>query len=181
MLKTNIITITPDQDTAVLVGPEGLVWTQPAIGEPVILAARNEAERAAAAQHIGELLGMGLVPYGLPLDQSVRVAMFGGPVTRGCVWVPASEAPAPEGGDPLPTAYAVFTPPEPQRTERADDLITISEAAALLAGAQALGLAQALPMQALLVEKVKHRGADGRNATVSIARCHDTLKQTGNQ
>ena len=34
--------------------------------------------------------------------------------------------------------------------------------------------------QALLVEKVKHRGEDGRNATVSIARCHDTLKQTGN-
>ena len=58
---------------------------------------------------------------------------------------------------------------------------SVSEAAALLAGAQAQGLAQALPMQALLVEKVKHRGEDGRNATVSIARCHDTLKQTGNQ
>ena len=132
MLKTTIQTITPDQDVCVLVGPEGLIWVQPAIGEPVILAARNEAERAAAAQHISDLLAMGLVPYGMPIDQRVRVAMFGGPVTCGCVWVPASEAPAPEGGDPLPTAYAVFTPPEPQRTERADDLITISEAAALL-------------------------------------------------
>ena len=132
MLKTNIITITPDQDTAVLVGPEGLVLAPPAIGPPVILAARNEGERAAAVQHIADLLAMGLVPYGLPLNQRNFIAMFGGPVTRGCRWVPASEAPPPVGGEPMPTAYAVFAVPEPRRTAPADDLITISEAAALL-------------------------------------------------
>ena len=132
MLKTNVQIITPDQDTAVLVGPEGLVWVQPAIGEPVILAARNEAERAAAAQHIIDLLTMGLVPYGLPLNQASIVAMFGGPVTRGCAWVPASEAPQPEGGEPLPTTYVAFALPEARRTAQADDLITISAAASLL-------------------------------------------------
>lgn len=132
MLKTTVTTITPDQDTHVLVGPEGLVWTQPAIGEPVILAARSESERAAAAEHIAALLGMGLVPYGLPLDQRVQVAMFGGPVTRGCEWVRYDAAPAPAGDEPLPTVYAVFAQPEPRRTTQADDLITISEAARLL-------------------------------------------------
>lgn len=48
---------------------------------------------------------------------------------------------------------------------------SVSEAAALLAGAAVLGRATPLPGQALLVEKFNHCGADGRNATVSIARC----------
>jgi cobalt-precorrin 5A hydrolase len=52
---------------------------------------------------------------------------------------------------------------------------SVSEAAALLAGAGVLGRSEALPMTALLVEKFKHRGADGRNATVSIARCDSFL------
>lgn len=132
MLKVNATTITPDQDTAVLVGPEGLVWVQPAIGEAVILAARNEGERAAVSKHIDDLLAMGLVPYGLPLNQQVIISIFGGPVTRGCRWVPAHEAPPPVGGEPLPERYAVFSAPEPRRTAQADDLITISEAASLL-------------------------------------------------
>lgn len=41
---------------------------------------------------------------------------------------------------------------------------SVSEAAALLAAGPDA------PMSALVVEKHKHRGADGRNATVSIAR-----------
>lgn len=41
---------------------------------------------------------------------------------------------------------------------------SVSEAAALLAAGPHT------PMTALVVEKHKHRGADGRNATVSIAR-----------
>ena len=40
---------------------------------------------------------------------------------------------------------------------------SVSEASALLAGG-------GLPMTALVVEKHKHRGADGRHATISIAR-----------
>ena len=46
---------------------------------------------------------------------------------------------------------------------------SVSEAAALLAGGQLLGLDQPLPMHALCVEKHRYRGADGKNATVSIA------------
>lgn len=41
---------------------------------------------------------------------------------------------------------------------------SVSEAAALLVGGN-------LPMTALVVEKLKHRGADGHNATVSLACC----------
>lgn len=44
---------------------------------------------------------------------------------------------------------------------------SVSEAAALLVGGQGTPL----PMNALLLEKFKHRGEDGRNATVSLARC----------
>lgn len=132
MLKAEVKIIAPDQDTYVLVGPEGLVWVQPAIGEPVILAARHAAECAAAAEHIAALLGMGLVPYGLPLNQRVLVSMFGGPVTRGAQWAAWDEAPPPAGGEPLPTAYAVFIAPKPRRMAAAKDLITISEAARLL-------------------------------------------------
>jgi len=46
---------------------------------------------------------------------------------------------------------------------------SVSEAAALLAASAAGPVPGAT---ALLVEKHKHRGADGRNATVSLARCH---------
>lgn len=44
---------------------------------------------------------------------------------------------------------------------------SVSEAAALLVGGQG----SPLPVSALLLEKFKHRGEDGRNATVSLARC----------
>lgn len=42
---------------------------------------------------------MGLVPYGLPLNHRVTVAMFGGPVLRDCQWVPWQDAPEPRGDD----------------------------------------------------------------------------------
>ena len=78
MLSVKPTRIAPDDTTCYLVGPEGLVWTQPAIGEPFSLAARSEAERENAAAFVGELLRMGLVPYGLPLNQRAVVALFGG-------------------------------------------------------------------------------------------------------
>lgn len=78
-------------------------------------------------------------------------------------WAMAFYAPAELAGVPVPN------PSETVR--RYTGTPSVSEAAALLAGARALGHEQALPMTALLVEKFKHRGADGRNATVSIARC----------
>jgi cobalt-precorrin 5A hydrolase len=45
----------------------------------------------------------------------------------------------------------------------------VSEAAALLAAGA--------DMQSLLVEKHKHRGPDGRNATVSVARMNEGSKR----
>lgn len=67
---------------------------------------------------------------------------------------------------------AVAVPNPSEVVRRFTGTPSVSEAAALLAGAQVQGLAEALPMQALLVEKFKHRGEDGRNATVSLARCN---------
>ena len=71
-----------------------------------------------------------------------------------------------------PAQLAVVAVPNPSETVRQyTNTPSVSEAAALLAGAHWLGQSAALTVNALLVEKFKHRGADGRNATVSIARC----------
>ena len=60
---------------------------------------------------------------------------------------------------------AVVEVPHPSETVRHyTGTPSVSEAAALLAAGPNT------PMTALVVEKHKHKGADGRNATVSIAR-----------
>ncbi len=110
-LAVNVTIIVPDDRTTYLVGPEGTVWTQPAVGDPYIIAARSATERVAAQRFVAELLGMGLVPYGIPLGQRVAIALFGGNSLRDCQWVPWSSAPAPAGGDPLPTQAVVLLPP----------------------------------------------------------------------
>lgn len=109
-MRQRIMFIEPDESTYYLVGPEGLVWTQPAIGEPVIIAANTEEDREVAIDFIRGLLGMGLVPYGIPTNQRQMVAMFGGDVDRDCRWVQHSDAPAPVGeeGDELPTRAAII-------------------------------------------------------------------------
>ena len=62
-----------------------------------------------------------------------------------------------------PAELAAVPVPNPSATVlRHVGTPSVSEAAALLAGR--------VPMSALLVEKHKHRGPDGKNATVSIAR-----------
>ena len=59
---------------------------------------------------------------------------------------------------------AQVTVPHPSETVRKHTgTPSVSEACALLAGG-------GLPMTALVVEKQRHRGLDGRNATLSIAR-----------
>ncbi|MEO5606937.1 MAG: cobalamin biosynthesis protein [Polaromonas sp.] len=73
-----------------------------------------------------------------------------------------------------PAALAAVPVPNPSETVRKyTGSPSVSEAAALLAAAAVAG--HALAATALLVEKHKCRGADGRNATVSLARCHDFL------
>jgi cobalt-precorrin 5A hydrolase len=64
-----------------------------------------------------------------------------------------------------PQELAAVAVPNPSETvRRHTGTPSVSEAAALLAAGPGT------PATALLVEKHKHRGADGRNATVSIAR-----------
>lgn len=79
---------------------------------------------------------------------------------------------AQEHGWPLhfypPEQLAQVHVPNPSETVRKyTGTPSVSEAAALLAAGPNT------PMTALVVEKHKHRGADGRNATVSIARKTD--------
>ena len=69
-----------------------------------------------------------------------------------------------------PAQLAAIPVPNPSETvRRHTGSPSVSEAAALLAASAA---GQVLPGTALLVEKHKFKGADGRNATVSLARCH---------
>lgn len=100
----------PTDNTYYLVGEDGLVWVQPAIGEPFIIAADNEQQRNDAADFIWGLLHLGLVPYGLALNHRQQVATFGGARLRGCKWVLHSEAPQPKGdeGDDLPKKPAII-------------------------------------------------------------------------
>jgi len=64
-----------------------------------------------------------------------------------------------------PEQLAAVAVPNPSETvRRYTGTPSVSEAAALLAAGPGT------PASALVVEKYKHRGADGRNATVSIAR-----------
>lgn len=68
-----------------------------------------------------------------------------------------------------PGQLAAVPVPNPSETVRKyTGTPSVSEAAALLA-------AGAAGPEALLVEKHKCRGTDGRNATVSVARCPDPL------
>lgn len=63
---------------------------------------------------------------------------------------------------------AVPVPNPSETVRRYTGTPSVSEAAALLAAGPAIG--QAAPVSALVIEKYKHRGTDGKNATVSIAR-----------
>jgi hypothetical protein len=88
MLAVETTYIDPTPETHILVGPEGTVMVEPALGgDPFILAANTDGERVRAAMFIKELLDMGLVPYGLPLNHKANVALFGGSVLRDCGWV----------------------------------------------------------------------------------------------
>lgn len=111
MFIANVEIIQPDDETYFLVGPDGkLVWFYDAF-DAYIIAARNDAERNRADAFIGQLLKIGLVPFGMPLNQRATVAMFGGRWTRDCRWVPHTDAPPPTDapdGDPLPEKVCVI-------------------------------------------------------------------------
>ena len=127
-MEQRVLFIEPSESTHYLVGPEGLVWTQPAIGEPFIMAADNKEDRQAAADFLMGLLGMGLVPYGVPLNHRQNIALFGGPPTRDCRWMHYTDAPAPTGdeGDELPTRAAIIVPLNSKR--RSDEIFNAAVA-----------------------------------------------------
>lgn len=108
-MKVNVTILKETEDAEVLVGTEGLVWVQPALGNPYILGARNDNEKRQVVTHIAGLLRMGLVPYGMPVTQRVNQALFGGSSIRDCQWVKRVDMPAPKGepGDTLPTQVVV--------------------------------------------------------------------------
>jgi hypothetical protein len=97
MRRQEVRFINASEDTYYLVGPEGLVWVEAAGGEQYIVAANNPAERRTATIFLGQLLDMGLIPYGMPLLQRVFVNLFGGKPTRDCHWVHHTKAPPPIG------------------------------------------------------------------------------------
>ncbi|MBT0571325.1 cobalamin biosynthesis protein [Curvibacter sp. CHRR-16] len=69
-----------------------------------------------------------------------------------------------------PAELATVPVPNPSETvRRYTGTPSVSEAAALLLAGHHTGLSHALPASHLLVEKHKHLGADGKNATVSVA------------
>lgn len=71
-----------------------------------------------------------------------------------------------------PDELAAVPVPNPSETVRKyTGTPSVSEAAALLVGGQGAPL----PVTTLLLEKFKHRGEDGRNATVSLARCDSSF------
>jgi len=112
----------------------------------------REAVRAALAQagaHAGQVVAAASIT--IKQDEAALLAL------------------AQEHGWPLafypPEQLAQVEVPNPSETVRKyTGTPSVSEAAALLAAGPNT------PMTALVVEKHKHRGADGRNATVSIAR-----------
>lgn len=69
---------------------------------------------------------------------------------------------------PASQLAAVAVPNPSETVMRHTGTPSVSEAAALLAAGSGNGLPA--PMTALLIEKFRLRGPDGRNATVSIAR-----------
>lgn len=109
--KQEVKFITPTDKTHYLVGEEGLVWVQPALGEAFIIAADTENQRKDTADFIWGLLNLGLVPFGVKMNHLQQVAMYGGSRLRSCTWVHHSEAPLPTGdGDDLPTRPAIIVP-----------------------------------------------------------------------
>ena len=103
---------------------------------------------------------------------AVRVHQDGADTVVGRITRPGLLALVDERGWPMrfytPAELAVVPVPNPSETVlRYTGTPSVSEAAALLAAG---GGQQPAPMSALVVEKHRLRGPDGRNATVSIAR-----------
>lgn len=138
---------------------------------PVAVALGVGCDRAASRDTLQQALNGALLAVGLVLPQVVAVASIDLKADE-----PGLLALAEMHGWPLhfyaPEQLARVAVPHPSETvRRHTGSPSVSEAAALLEAARVLGHSRPLTMAALLVEKFKHRGADGRNATVSIALC----------
>ncbi|UXH79096.1 cobalamin biosynthesis protein [Roseateles amylovorans] len=121
-------------------------------------------DRGTSVETIREAVDAALRQAGQRADQVTAV---------GSITLKADEAGllalAAQHGWPLhfytPEALAAVPVPNPSETvRRHTGTPSVSEAACLLAAGAGT------PMTALIVEKLRHRGQDGRHATVSIAR-----------
>lgn len=121
-------------------------------------------DRGVALETLREAVDIALTQAGMGRDQVVAV---------GSITIKSDEvgllALAAEHGWPLrfftPEELAAVPVPNPSETvRRYTGTPSVSEAASLLAAGPGT------PMTALIVEKLRHCGQDGRNATVSIAR-----------
>ncbi len=121
-------------------------------------------DRGTSVQTIHEAVTAALSQAGLRLDQVVAVASITLKTDEAGLLALAAQH-----GWPLqfypPEVLAQVPVPNPSETvRRHTGTPSVSEAACLLAAGPDT------PMSALIVEKLRHRGEDGRHATVSIAR-----------
>jgi cobalt-precorrin 5A hydrolase len=121
-------------------------------------------DRGAALETVREAVTLALAEAGASAAQVVAAASITLKQDEAALLALAREYGWPLHFYPPEQLAAVAVPNPSETVRRYTGTPSVSEAAALLAAGPAT------PMTALVVEKYKYRGADGRNATVSIAR-----------
>lgn len=161
------ITHAPIPSTIWLAWAERLVVYRPPLGQPTPLAVGLGCDRGTPLATVQTCLNEALALLGATLADVVAIASIDLKADE-----PAFTQLAALHGWALqwfsPAQLAEVPVPNPSATVlRYVGTPSVSEAAALLAGR--------MPMSALLVEKHKLRGPDGKNATVSIARAGSSV------
>lgn len=87
VMKTTIAqTITPDDNTRVIVSDAGLISVNDSAGNPFVPCARSDDERANATQRLWVMLQNKDEITNMPARQLIDVALFGGSPLRGLKW-----------------------------------------------------------------------------------------------
>jgi cobalt-precorrin 5A hydrolase len=121
-------------------------------------------DRGASLQTVREAVAVALALANAAPEQVVAAASITLKMDEAALLALAQEHDWPLVFYPPEQLAAVPVPNPSETVRRHTGTPSVSEAAALLAAGPGT------PADALVVEKYKHRGQDGRNATVSIAR-----------
>jgi len=121
-------------------------------------------DRGTSLQTVRKAVEVALALANLAPDQVVAAASITLKMDEAALLALAQEHDWPLHFYPPEQLAGVQVPNPSETVRRYTGTPSVSEAAALLAAGPGA------PMSALVVEKYKHRGEDGRNATVSIAR-----------